>query len=261
MEQIANFLTECFHDGKGYSTLNTYRSALSVTLGAITEYKGSIGSHPLISRLLKGVYILKTPTPRYSHTWSVGKVTDYLQTLDPVRDLSLKSLTLKTVMLCALHSPQRAQTFCALDLAHMSNNNGVVQFDIVQRLKTSRPGKPQLKVNFSPSEDKAVCPVTTLNEYISRTSPLRLSSTKLFLSFVKPHKPVSTATIARWIKSVLESSGIDTSVFKAHSVRGAATSHAFHSGMPLADILKLADWSNERTFRKHYLRVPDAAQN
>jgi len=44
--------------------------------------------------------------------------------------------------------------------------------------------------------------------------------------------------------SVLQSTGIDTSKFKAHSVRGAATSHAYVTGTPVADILKMADWSS-----------------
>ena len=50
--------------------------------------------------------------------------------------------------------------------------------------------------------------------------------TKLFSLFVKPHKPVSTNSLARWIKSVLSNAGIDTSVFKAHSVRGASVTNA-----------------------------------
>ena len=107
----------------------------------------------------------------------------------------------------------------------------------------------------------SVCPVAALKEYISRTEVLRSKNgtfeSKLFLSFIKPNKPVSTATIARWIKSVLDSAGVDTSILKAHSVRGAATTHAYVTGVPVSQILKMADWSSKRTFCKHYLRVPE----
>ena len=58
-----------------------------------------------------------------------------------------------------------------------------------------------------------------------------------FLSFIRPFNPVSPRTIARWIMSVLQSAGMDTSNFKAHSVRGAATSHGYVTGTPVADIL------------------------
>ena len=74
------FLTDCFHEGRGYSTINTYRSALSTMLCAMNDDRDSLGSHALIARLFKEVYILRPPTPRYSSTWDVSKVTDYLKT-------------------------------------------------------------------------------------------------------------------------------------------------------------------------------------
>ena len=55
-----------------------------------------------MARLLKGVYHLRTPVPRYSSTWDVAKVTIYLRTLFPLEQLNLKTVPMKTVMLCAL---------------------------------------------------------------------------------------------------------------------------------------------------------------
>ena len=49
-------------------------------------------------------------------------------------------------------------------------------------------------------------------------------------------------------------SGIDVSVFKAHSFRGAAASAAFHQGCSLREILKTGDWSSVKNFKKFYLR-------
>ena len=65
---------------------------------------------------------------------------------------------------------------------------------------------------------------------------------------------MSSATVARWIKSVLSTAGIDTSVFKPHSVRGASVTHKYVQGVPVVDVLRMADWSNEHTFRKYNLR-------
>ena len=39
----------------------------------------------------------------------------------------------------------------------------------------------------------------------------------LLISYGKPHKPVSSEAISRWIKDELSKAGVDTSVFKAHS--------------------------------------------
>ena len=255
--QVVEFLTDCFHEGKGYSTINTYRSALSATLCAMNDDRDSLGSHPLIARLLKGVYILRPPTPRYSSTWDVSKVTDYLKTLAPLRELSFKLLTLKTVMLCALASAQRQQTLSALDLNFRKESQDSITFVVTDRLKTSRPGK-SIEITFSSSGCASICPLAALKEYISRSETLTFRSghfvSKLFLSLIRPYNPVSSRTIARWIMSVLQSAGIDTSKFKAHSVRGAATSRAYFTGTPVADLLKLADWSSEHVFRRHYLR-------
>ena len=214
----------------------------------------AVGSHPLVTRLLKGVYNLRTPSPRYSSTWDITKVTSYLKTLFPLDQLSLKSLTLKTVMLCALSSALREQTLCALDIKFLNKSGNSLSFTVCERLKTSRPGKSTRKVEFlSLPEDNSLCPVATLTEYGLRKSASS-EETRLFISFIKPHKAVSTATVARWIKSVLSAAGIDTSVFKPHSVRGAAVTHKYVQGVPVADILRMADWSNANTFRKYYLR-------
>ena len=76
----------------------------------IEEHK--IGEHPIVSRCMKGICVCKAPTPRYQSTWDVSKVTSYLSSQGPLQHLSLKALTLKTVMLCSLVCAQREQTLC-----------------------------------------------------------------------------------------------------------------------------------------------------
>ena len=75
----------------------------------------------------------------------------------------------------------------------------------------------------------------------------------LFISYVRPHKPVTSATIARWVKTVLSLAGID-GVFTAHSTRTASTSAAARARVALSDIMEAADWSRESTFKKFYHR-------
>ena len=59
-------------------------------------------------------------------------------------------------------------------------------------------------------------------------------------------------SIARWIKTVLKDSDIDTSTFGPLSIRSASTSAAQKLGVSVFDILKVADWSREATFIKFY---------
>ena len=49
-----------------------------------------------------------------------------------------------------------------------------------------------------------------------------------------------------------ESSRIDTSVFKGHSSRSAASSGAELAGASITDILRMGSWSNETVWQKYY---------
>ena len=62
---------------------------------------------------------------------------------------------------------------------------------------------------------------------------------------------MTSSTIACWLKKELELSGIDTSIFSAHSVRGASTSAASASGVTTAEILTAVDWSSQSVFDMH----------
>ncbi|CAG2227253.1 Leucine-rich repeat-containing protein 56 [Mytilus edulis] len=59
----------------------------------------------------------------------------------------------------------------------------------------------------------------------------------LLLSYVKPHQPVSRDTISRWIKVVMAKANIDTTIFKAHSVRSASVSKAKMNAVPISQAL------------------------
>ena len=77
-------------------------------------------------------------------------------------------------------------------------------------------------------------------------------ASQLFISFVKPDQPVTSSMIARWLKEVIGDAGIDTDVFKAHSVRTVSTAAATMVGISTSEILEAADWSTESTFQRFY---------
>ena len=114
--------------------------------------------------------------------------------------------------------------------------------------KQSRPGRV-LKDFFFPSlpHNPILCPVGTLREYIDQTKQFRENKDggqkdSFFLTTTGGH---NLATIARWIKTALTRAGIDTSIFKAHSVRGATTMAAAMAGISITDILEAGDWSTQ----------------
>ena len=254
------FLMGLYAQGLGYSTLNTARSALSSILH-ISDCQ-NFGSHPLVVRFMKGVFETRKPKPKYDDIWDASKVLNYLSTLHPVKELSLKDLTLKVLMLLLLVTGQRGQSIHLMTLSAMKRTESLCQFQILNHTKTSKPGHSSTSITISEFEqDRRICPLTALQEYLDRTQGHRNGEQCLFISYVKPHRAVSRDTISRWAKSVLESSGIDSHKFSAHSTRAAAASRAKQKDVPLDVILAHVGWRSAETFRKFYDKPVTPANN
>ena len=69
------------------NSLNSYRSAISSAHDQVEGY--SVGQHPLVTRLLKGAFNDRPPLPKYTSTWDVQVVLDYLHSLGENESLSL----------------------------------------------------------------------------------------------------------------------------------------------------------------------------
>ena len=251
IDQVIDFLTHLFISGIGYSAMNTARCALSTFV--ILEGNISVGSHPLVKRFLKAVYQCRTAFPRYTFVWDISIVLKYLKALPSLQDLQLKTLTLKLAMLCSLVTGQRSQSLHLMSLDHMSKGPDHCVFHIQDIVKQSAPGRkqPELIIPVFRAEPK-LCIFSHLMEYLHRTEKLRGEEKRLFVSYIKPHKWVSKDTIVRWKKSVMESAGIDLTIFKPHSTRAATTSKAHASDVPLSSILEAGSWKNECTFNRFY---------
>ena len=201
---------------------------------------------------MKGVFHMTPPKARYSFTWDVSNVLNYLKSLYPLKSLSLKLLTFKLVALITLCTAPRAQTLVALHIDFMKFDGNKVTFYIPSLLKTSKVGHSTYCLVLERYIDKRLCVVRTLSFYLKSTKSVR-ESRQLLISYVT-YKNVTSSTIARWLKEVLNLSGIDTSIFKAHSYRSAAVSAAFTGGCSVGNILKTAQWSTDKNFYKFYFR-------
>lgn len=209
----------------------------------------------LIPRFMKSVFNHRPSKPRYLMTWDVSVVLRYLEGLMPLSKLTLKLLTFKTLALIALATAPRAQTLCGLNLNNMIVEQQAVVFTFSDILKTSKAGQSySLKIEHFKNE--SICAMHTLLFYIKKTSSVRLSE-KVFVSFVT-YRKVTTCTLARWLRTVLELSGIDTTVYKAHSFRGASASAAYGKGCSMNTIISHANWKSDKNFRKFYCRHADS---
>ena len=141
----------------------------------------------------------------------MNQVTTYLGNLGKNSSMSLQDLTGKTVMLMALTRPSRSADLSQLNLRFRRYLPEGVTFKPTKLAKQSRQGKT-LQEFFFPSFplNKLLCPVDTLKAYEERTKGNR-GDDRLFL--IKPHKPVCSSTIARWLRTTLTHAGINTDVF------------------------------------------------
>ena len=248
---IANFLSECFDRGLEYSTLNGYRSALSAFHPEVDGFK--VGQHPIIKRILQGAFNGRPPMPRYNDTWEVDKVLNFL--LYQEGELSLKDVTLKLTMLLALTTASRGSELRALNPNFMLDKGDTIVFQLGKLTKSRRSNKPLICVTLNKYDmNDKLDVISCLRKYITMTPQQK---EQLLLSYINPHKPVVTCTIARWLKMIMAKSGIDVSVYKAHSTRSASTSKAKTQGVTTEEILHRANWSKAATFYRFYNRGTD----
>ena len=195
--------------------------------------------------------------PRYQSSWDVSLVLDYFRAQPENNDLTLKALSRKLAMLLALTAPKRSSELQLLDTRFMRLHPEGVEFQLPGLTKTSSEISSVFFAKFE--QDHNLCVLRCLQAYLEKTRVFRpilapAQPNQLLISYRRPHAPVKSCTIARWIKSVLGKAGIDTNIFKAHSTRSASTSRALSGGVSLEEVLKMADWSGPSTFNRFYYR-------
>lgn len=100
-----------------------------------------------------------------------------------------------------------------------------------------------------------LCRVACLERYITVSDPFRnQNSSTLYLGLKSPHHEIGASTIARWIKSILQSAGVDIAIFSAHSTRSASSSKASAAGVPIEKIILAGSWPSESVFNRYYRR-------
>ncbi|KAL0820486.1 hypothetical protein ABMA28_006351 [Loxostege sticticalis] len=247
---VLHFLTESYNSGSQYGTLNSYRSALALILGPY------MSKDDRISRFLKGVYRLRPPRPKYNETWDTSLVLNYLHNQYPNEQLALEVLTKKCITLLALSTAHRVQTLAKIRIENIEILSSQIRIKISDLIKTSRVSakQPLLVLPFF-TDKPEICPSKTLLSYLEVTKTIRKDS-NLFISPKKVHNSVTSQSLSRWIKNTLKDSGIDTSIFTAHSTRHAATSKAYKCGVSVDFIRKTAGWSGSSTvFGRFYNRM------
>ena len=175
------------------------------------------GQHHLVSRMMRGIYNSRPPEPQYSTTWDAAAVLSWVKEQGENKDISLKELSGKLALLMALVSANRTSELHALDLQFRSYTPEGIQFKLASLTKKKKVGAP-LKECFFTSfpEDTRLCVVQCLQAYEEATKNFRdmkaNTPAPMFLSYVKPHNPVTSQRLAHWINNTLKKAWIDRQI-------------------------------------------------
>ena len=170
IDVVLEFLTYLFTKGLGYSAVKSASSALSTFL---TMYGKPVGTHPLVIRLLKGMFNLRPRLLRNNVVGDPDIVLIFLKTLSPIKKLNLKFLTYKTITSVWLLTGQRGQSMQLIDIRNLTLTDHVLKIRFGDKLKTTRPCFQQQEMYEIYAPNRRLCIVTVIREYLLRTSKLR----------------------------------------------------------------------------------------
>ena len=235
--------------GRGYSSMNTLRSALS----SVASVEGTpVGKHPFVRRFMRAVFQERPAFPKYQFTWDPDLVLSYIRSLGINRNISTIMLSRKLTMLLLLLSGQRHQTLHLFDIRNMSLTKDYKNFRLGDLLKTSRPGQPTPEVVFPAYPlDRKLCVVTTVRSYIKRTRDTRGNHTRLLLTSRSPVSIASRDTIRRWARDIMKAAGVDMAIFAPYSTKSASVSKAGLT-LPIDTIVRTIGWSGDSMYGKYY---------
>jgi integrase len=255
------------------ATIEGYRA----TLNPVLRSHGLDLSVPVVSDLFAS---FRTQRPRVAPVlpeWDVAFVLYCLTKApwEPLQDISLKRLTLKTFFLLLLASGRRRSDLGALDVTRVSytNTGSAVLYPergFAPKTRAATEGDrafspitiPELASLVGRGEpDVHLCPVRALRVYLARTSAFRNGRHKLFISFQTNRRTsITTSTLSMWVKLLVrmvyqESGAGDRVLHKItpHQLRHIAISLASRVGTPLESLVRAGMWTNPNTFLSYYL--------
>jgi hypothetical protein len=217
--------------------------------------RGRIGEDPVIHKLMKGLEFARPPKPRYGEFWDVTLITDKVKSWGENSDLSYDKLLRKTIILLRLASFGRSADMEEINLETIQFYDTHMSLDFHIK-KQQRSRSQSMALSIKRFEQKDLCPVEVTAEYIKRTASWRTSvnRTRLFVAAQGEHTPLSSQRIAKVVLEVMKEAGIDTKVFKAGSVRGAAASKALDNGALVEEVMRQGQWSSLSVFERFYNR-------
>ena len=159
---VPKFFTELYEKGCQYSSIALARSALA--FGVTVRGYATLSDHPLI----KGVFHLRPPKPKYSSIWDADILLKYWQKIEDNSQLNLLELSKKVTTLLLLLHGLRISTIATFDVTLITMSNDTCIFYRSELLKPDRQGRPRDKFIYKKFENSKLCPMAATKKYLKR---------------------------------------------------------------------------------------------
>ena len=276
INHILEYLQTLVTHELAYQTIKGYAAAISAYHVGLDGTK--VFSVPLMRTYLEGVKRLRPVVIQRSPPWELSVVLDALTgpPFEPLAQVSLKFLSIKTALLLALVSTKRSGELGAWSVQkecmriHGDLSRAVLYPNpsfVPKIMKAEYMARKMVLEAFYPDPVTKVekrlhklCPVRALDIYVTRTAPSRKDQ-QLFVGYGVPKigQKVSSQTVAKWmcagITLAYEGAGMTLpGKVKGHSTRAIGASAALFKGVAVGDICDAATWSSPSPFQRFYLR-------
>ncbi|XP_058041733.1 uncharacterized protein LOC131199706 [Ahaetulla prasina] len=269
---ILAFLQRGLDAGLATNTLKRQVAAISSVLrcGSLIP----LSKEPHIQQFLRGASNINPPVVHRFPTWRLNAVLTALTRtpFEPLRESSLRFLSLKVAFLIAITSARRISELSALsvrhDLCKFFNDRVVLRLDSTFLPKVNSQFHRAQEIvlpDFCPNPRHHLEKVwhtldvrRALKIYIDRTASFRRTEA-LFVSFqpLSMGLKVTKSVLARWIRATIATAYENLSLpvprnITAHSTRSAASSAAWGAQASIDEICRAATWSTPSSFIRHY---------
>ena len=218
VKQVSNFFMYRYQDIYRHpSTIDGYRMVIVDTLGPAGHH---IAQSADLHRLLSSFHPDRPKCSRNLPKWNLSVLLNDVTKapFEPMKDIDLNHLTLKTAFLPALASGKcrnKVHAWVANKVSNLGQWEKVVLFtssDFIAKNQLAREGSQSVSAVTIPAlttivdrqfkEHRTLCPVMALRYYLDQTKNLRGSL--LFISFKKVYTLVmKPTTISSWLKQTI----------------------------------------------------------
>ena len=187
MNFALDFLAQLFEKKIEYSTINTYRLALSSYHDKADNQP--VSKHPKVCNFITGAFNRNPLKPRYVFIWDIEQVLMFIRRRSNNSELSDRNINLKLEMLLFLTSAGRCQEICYLNIKFMVTSSFFKIF-FTKVTKSWTKGKPPPCLEFHEySDDEKLFVVAGIDEYLGRSAPwCTQGQDQLLLSHMIPYK-------------------------------------------------------------------------